>query len=665
MLREFNVDDIRYAEQILLKKGEEFDNERIVFIKNLDSIDLQAVPGSGKTTALLAKLLIIEKELPFKDGSGVLVISHTNAAVNQIKHRIGRFCPKLFSYPNYVGTIQGFVDQFLARPFAQNFLGVNLRWIDSELYQDRLWKKFRAIYWSDDYEKPGTLFYGRHIKNCLKEANQDNQQAKNLCDQRIEKEVKDLYFDYTDCSIKTFNDEKVILKDPSNKKYQGIKTIIDEIIKEETISFEYAYNMANALLKRSPIFKQLIRKRFRYVFVDEMQDMEKNQYQLLEDLFHCSEVVFQRIGDKNQAIFSGKINLEEIWIDREKRLPVQGSHRLSPGVAEVVNNFAIDKKYKIEGKRSGDILPHIIVFSDESIAQVIPTFTELIKKNIPQDVICASDYPIQVIGWIKEPSQGRLGIKSFYENFEPPTATAKIFYPNLKTHLSLSAISKDQKNLLGVVRKGILDAIITVFRMEKIVRDNGRYFSVKSLLKNLKESRVEFYEDFKLKMFIWSKSIFEGKLDETYDSIKSFLPELLILFDKQVSNSSDFINGDESNSFQENIKTDVSKKDNKIKCPNTGLEVKVGTVHSAKGETHLATLYVETYYNKKHESERLSNCFCGEKKILKNKQDKESARIAYVAMSRPTNLLCFAMHQDRYVLIKNSIKGWKIVEVTA
>lgn len=78
-------DDIRHAEKILLKNWEHFDVERRDFIKNLDTIDLQAVPWSGKTTALLAKLLILERRMPFPDGRGILVLSHTNTAVDEIK----------------------------------------------------------------------------------------------------------------------------------------------------------------------------------------------------------------------------------------------------------------------------------------------------------------------------------------------------------------------------------------------------------------------------------------------------------------------------------------------------------------------------------------------------------------------------------------------------
>lgn len=51
-------EEIQYAEQMLLPSGKTFDDERRIFIRNFNTIDLQAVPGSGKTTVLLAKLLI-------------------------------------------------------------------------------------------------------------------------------------------------------------------------------------------------------------------------------------------------------------------------------------------------------------------------------------------------------------------------------------------------------------------------------------------------------------------------------------------------------------------------------------------------------------------------------------------------------------------------------
>lgn len=132
--------DILYAESILLKNGDHFDQERIDFIKNLQTIDLQAVPGSGKSTALLAKLLILERYMPFSDGRGILVISHTNAAIDELKSRIGKYCPKLFTYPNFIGTIQSFTNTYLAGHYLKLRFNTQLRIVDDQQFTDSLIK---------------------------------------------------------------------------------------------------------------------------------------------------------------------------------------------------------------------------------------------------------------------------------------------------------------------------------------------------------------------------------------------------------------------------------------------------------------------------------------------------------------------------------------------
>lgn len=129
-------EEIQFAERMLLPAGRTFDDERKAFIRNFNTIDLQAVPGSGKTTVLLAKLVILEQKLPFVDGSGVLVLSHTNTAIDEIKEKIQKHCPKLFSFPNFVGTIQSFVDEFLAIPFYVHKYKKRPIRIDHEIYNE-------------------------------------------------------------------------------------------------------------------------------------------------------------------------------------------------------------------------------------------------------------------------------------------------------------------------------------------------------------------------------------------------------------------------------------------------------------------------------------------------------------------------------------------------
>ena len=81
-------DDIKMAEELILPKGERFNDERRTFIKSTESRDVLACPGSGKTTALLAKLYILAQKMPFPDGRGICVLTHTNVAIDEIqRHR--------------------------------------------------------------------------------------------------------------------------------------------------------------------------------------------------------------------------------------------------------------------------------------------------------------------------------------------------------------------------------------------------------------------------------------------------------------------------------------------------------------------------------------------------------------------------------------------------
>jgi len=155
---EITEDDIDYAENILLREWKTFDDERKNFIQNLNTIDLQAVPWSWKTTALLAKLLILERKMPFSDWSGILVLFHTNTAVDEIKDKLWKIAPKLFDFPNFIWTIQEFVNKFLAKPYWINYLGIKFQHIDSDYYNEYfyngLWTYSKVKWYIDRNNNP-------------------------------------------------------------------------------------------------------------------------------------------------------------------------------------------------------------------------------------------------------------------------------------------------------------------------------------------------------------------------------------------------------------------------------------------------------------------------------------------------------------------------------
>jgi DNA helicase II / ATP-dependent DNA helicase PcrA len=56
---------------------------------------------------------------------------------------------------------------------------------------------------------------------------------------------------------------------------------------------------------------------------------------------------------------------------------------------------------------------------------------------------------------------------------------------------------------------------------------------------------------------------------------------------------------------------------------------------------------METFYERKYESERLINQLKGQKFSETKKYHQQSTKVAYVGLSRPTHLLCVAIHINR------------------
>ena len=102
-----------------LGDGFSFDEARRNALKNHD--DIQACPGSGKTTLVAAKLILLSDKWQEKH-KGICVLTHTKTAKKEIIERLQNHPSGfvLLSYPHFVGTIQEFIDKFLSLPFLKN-----------------------------------------------------------------------------------------------------------------------------------------------------------------------------------------------------------------------------------------------------------------------------------------------------------------------------------------------------------------------------------------------------------------------------------------------------------------------------------------------------------------------------------------------------------------
>jgi hypothetical protein len=124
----------------------------------------------------------------------------------------------------------------------------------------------------------------------------------------------------------------------------------------------------------------------------------------------------------------------------------------------------------------------------------------------------------------------------------------------------------------------------------------------------------------------------------------------------------------------------VARTDNLFAYPPDAPQVRIrlGSIHSVQGETHTATLVLDSFYYNHHLSE-LKPWLLGIKvggSATNKKGDRvfEGTRVLgrlklhYVAMTRPTHLLCLAMRKDAFgdgELDTLAGRGWSIIDCCA
>jgi DNA helicase-2/ATP-dependent DNA helicase PcrA len=108
------------------------------------------------------------------------------------------------------------------------------------------------------------------------------------------------------------------------------------------------------------------------------------------------------------------------------------------------------------------------------------------------------------------------------------------------------------------------------------------------------------------------------------------------------------------------------------------VRIRLGSIHSVKGETHTATLVLDSFFHNHHLSE-LKPWLLGTKSggswiNRRGRQVFEGPRILgrlklhYVAMTRPTHMLCLAMRRDSFEegeLDTLAGRGWTIIDCCA
>lgn len=661
---EIKPENIAKAEQLLLPDGCSFDPERVQFITRLESGDLLAVPGSGKTTALRAKLYYIAKELPMKDGRGILALSHTNVAVDELKKMLQNHCPQLFEYPNFVGTIQEFVDTFLALPYYVQKYGHREDIIDADQYEractNLMNKRGRITTYLS-----GKLKYGKDYKSIRLGYSEDGR--------------KILRFGIEGKEVEIEAERKWLREGNAEEKVAQLIDFLfqmkEKILNWGVLHYDDCYYLAETNIREHPDIVGILRKRFAYVFVDEAQDMKGYQLKIIDKCFNCDSVVLQRIGDPNQAIFDG-FSMVNTW---ESRTPsfINNSLRLTQEIASVVDHLVLDRgdkgqggaRFVVNGVRSQEpVIPrYLILYTQDTIGGLKEKFKNLIRSHHLESIDEARKYGFYIVGWNSE-ATGKVDhrrLEDIFLEYHRSLSNSHVNPATLSEHIQLERHVGNFKES----RKTVLEVFVKVARMAKQRPADGRMFTAPKLLAMMNEN-AQAKQQFKEELLECTKKLSEGAWSDAYTIIRETSTKWLNDFFQQQPN--DTVKAYYEDAFVPLI-PDVEEHD------TDDITISIGTVHSVKGMTHCATMYVETSYNNKYESEYMiddKTTGRGKNKVRtvtspflmhdlqpKNKNAAMAKRMLYVGFSRPTHLLCYASDKrlwkdDVLQLMKNA--GWRV-----
>ncbi|AHF13670.1 hypothetical protein BARVI_03870 [Barnesiella viscericola DSM 18177] len=705
-------EEIKIAHDILLKDKKPFDSDKVNIIKEDSSCYVQACPGSGKTTTLLAKLIILANKMPLPEGKGICVLTHTNVAIDEIKAKLGTKADVLFRYPNFFGTIQTFLHKYVTAAALHYFYGSQITYVDDEMSNAVFLKKYYKLPIRESKLR-GLIFKRSTLKEHTINAAEiealggvDMLTAANVIKKkkRVDKYIFQLKgYNWSQIpreyrsSIQTkgnsiqnslilsfrvdWNSNKIItdsdsirVDSPSGAEYMKIK---EEMFREGILSFQDAYDLAFRYIWEKELdFSRFSDKRFKYLFIDEVQDCDGLQVDLIQKIFDENKVVIQRFGDYCQAIYerdecSGPENDK---LKDKQVLHMHDSIRFGEKIAKPLRSLCMVPNDKLVGN---DEIPSVtpIIITYEDPLSVLPKYVELLNTTLIPEMNNRSisdianqekrEDPLHRInvkacGWVgkKGASAQKRYIESYFPQFEKKNAGPKVEGVSFNEFIL--------KNLHGTIKEhatSIIQGILKYLDLCEIRNGNRRYTKT-SFLEFLTATNIEQKENFLKEVMNWALLIAKSNSDDDINKIRNTIHQYIIetilpLYRKEETpDALSFFNA-----INENLPKGQATEHRNVYHGDSGtIDIEVSTVHAVKGETHAATLYLETFYNRHHESDRLAEQFKGVAYTGTDADTLKNLRVAYVGMSRPRYMLCVAIQQDRFDKIDcdELRKIWKV-----
>lgn len=634
-------DDIQ---EVQARFGFTFDQSRREILKSSESFDVLACPGSGKTTLLVAKLAVLAKKWRH-DRRGICVLSHTNVAREEIERKLsGSLGERLLSYPHYVGTIHGFVNTFLALPLLRSE-GRHVKIMDDDVCGRFCHKLLN----SDAF--PAVLSFLLRRRNSLR------------------KIIRNLMYSGKDLALGLAGGK--LPCGPKSASFAGLSEIKKVAAEAGLWRFDDMFAFAERLLEMYPAAIELVRWRFPVVFADEAQDTSEAQSRVLARVFSLEGCVLrQRFGDSNQAIYDhGQAQARTDPFPGYEVREVGNSQRFDNSIAMKAGPLAPRQQDLVgdgpsqvwrERRQSANrnYMPHtVFIFESGTVQKVLPAFGRLLLDSFSPEILRSEQFVARAIGRIGKagddedhrPDQFPRSLSDYWPGYEPEEAKRE---PRPESLSDFIHLAQRQRSVMSDCAQAVSTAVKGI---SELLRRSPLRSSIKGVrgLNDLRELLKEHPQSLNaLQQLLWqwcvdARPLCENEWKEQLLQLRKGLSPLLE--DRKAEEATEFCKW--SAIFADSPGSSRRRGlSNRYQFPEKEpmVEIDVGTIHSAKGQTHTATLVLETYFHG-HDMEDLLAWLIGNNRGVEKQcgsRRLERMRLIYTAMTRPSYLLCLAMREQ-------------------
>ncbi|CAM2191465.1 UvrD-helicase domain-containing protein [Paraburkholderia kururiensis] len=603
--------------------------ERRAVLRATDSVDVQAAPGSGKTTLLAAKLSILARNWKHEK-RGICVVSHTNVAREEIEGRLreSRHGSQLFSHPHFIGTIQTFIHKFISLPFLRSF-NIDVRVIDDDECQRISELKIQANKMLRALAKHSPFAYAPALRT--------------------------LRYIGPSCELSSASGE---LPGKSADSYAHIVALKKSLTAAGIFRYDDMFSFAQHALQRYPGLHEALGHRFPLVFIDEMQDTSDAQVELLEKAMGSS-CVFQRFGDVNQRILrSGDTTAAPFPTGAP--LSVSTSKRFGASIANVANSLRVFGQQIVGDNPASNIAVSLFTFSDESVKRVIPIFLGKATQLVSAGEI--AKYGLKAVGARKDETTTK-GSGRFIGDYmatgvvgvKPTSAQPVTLHDALR---AARAAKIDRQNLAGVTQRTRTAFLFLLRDLGWPLADGVRGWRQMEAQGDAAAIRTC---NALVELLLSHPAACDSERDWG-NVLAALAPNLSSLIGRQVTVHE--LESQDMTRF-----TGPHASSSHASSSSASHVVEVGTIAGVKGETHAATLVLESVFKKRYDVTEALPFLCGEKSSLSVKDEPTLGRLhnLFVAATRPRQYLAFAIHRDRLAANRRrqlQSLGWSVEDVT-